>query len=76
ARCGYSLGLAYPPTFGEQTISLRPEDETVLEPGMAFHLMPAFWHEGHSIVITEPFVVTETGAETLCKYPRKLFETK
>ena len=74
ARCGYSLGLAYPPTFGEQTISLRPGDETLLEPGMAFHLMPAFWHEGNSIVITEPFVVTETGAETLCKYQRKLFE--
>lgn len=74
ARCGYSLGIAYPPTFGEQTISLRPEDNTVLEVSMTFHLMPAIWHDGHSIVITEPFVVTENGAETFCKFPRKLFE--
>ena len=74
ARCGYSLGIAYPPTFGEQTISLRPEDDTALEEGMTFHLMPALWHEGCSIVITEPFVVTKTGAETFCRFPRKLFE--
>lgn len=74
ARCGYSLGIAYPPTFGEQTISLRPEDKTTLEEGMTFHLMPALWHDGHSIVITEPFVVTKTGAETFCKFSRKLFE--
>lgn len=74
ARCGYSIGIAYPPTFGELTISLRPEDKTVMEPGMALHLMPAIWHEGRSIVITEPFYVTETGAETLCNFPRELFE--
>ncbi len=74
ARCGYSIGIAYPPTFGEQTISLRPEDKTELRPGMTLHLMPAIWHEGHSIVITEPFYVTEQGAETFCKFPRQLFE--
>jgi len=73
ARCGYSLGIAYPPTCGEKTISLRPDDTTVLEEGMSFHLMPAIWHEGSSLVITEPFFVTKTGAETFCKFPRKLF---
>ncbi|MDG2521215.1 Xaa-Pro peptidase family protein [Caulobacter segnis] len=76
ARVGYAVGIAYPPTVGEQTISLRPEDRTVLEPGMTFHLMPAVWQEGASIVITEPFVVTETGAETFCRFERKLFWTE
>ena len=74
ARCGYSLGIAYPPTCGEKTISLRPEDNTVLKEGMTFHLMPAIWHEGNSIVITEPFVVTQNEAETFCQFPRRLFE--
>jgi len=74
ARCGYSLGIAYPPTFSEQTISLRPDDETVLQEGMTFHLMPAIWADGHSIVITEPFIVTANSAETLCQFPRKLYE--
>ncbi|MEP0177159.1 MAG: Xaa-Pro peptidase family protein [Paraglaciecola sp.] len=73
ARCGYALGIAYPPTCGEKTISLRPDDKTILEEGMTFHLMPAIWHEGNSLVITEPFAVTKSGAETFCNFPRKLF---
>lgn len=73
ARCGYSIGIAYPPTFGEQTISLRPGDDTVLEPNMTLHLMPAIWHEGASMVITEPFVVTTRGCEPLCNFDRRLF---
>lgn len=73
ARCGYSIGIAYPPTFGEQTFSLRPGDDTVLEPGMTFHLMPAVWQEGVSIVITEPLEMTETGVQPFCRFERKLF---
>lgn len=73
ARCGYSIGIAYPPTFGEQTISLRPGDDAVLEPNMTLHLMPAIWHEGASMVITEPFVVTQSGCEPLCDFERRLF---
>jgi Xaa-Pro dipeptidase len=73
ARCGYSIGIAYPPTFGEQTASLRPGDMTELAPGMTFHLMPGLWQEGSSIVITEPFVVTDSGAELLCRFDRRLF---
>jgi ectoine hydrolase len=73
ARCGYAIGIAYPPTFGELTASLRPGDETVLEEGMTFHLMPGLWLDGESIVITEPFVVTASGAEPFCGFPRRLF---
>lgn len=73
ARCGYSIGIAYPPTFGEQTISLRPGDETVLEQNMTLHLMPGIWHEGASLVITEPFIVTARGCEPLCRFERRLF---
>lgn len=72
ARCGYSIGIAYPPTVGELTISLRPEDQTVLEEGMTFHLMPAVWQSGASITITEPFRITATGSETFCQFDRRL----
>lgn len=72
ARCGYSIGIAYPPTFGEQTISIRPGDETVMQPGMTLHLMPAVWLGSESLVMTEPFVVTEDGAECLCDFPRRI----
>lgn len=73
ARCGYSIGIAFPPTFGEQTISLRPGDETVLEENMTLHLMPGVWQEGAGVVITEPLRITKNGCEPFCRFERKLF---
>ncbi|WP_425052240.1 M24 family metallopeptidase [Psychromarinibacter sp. S121] len=74
ARCGYPIGLSYPPDWGERTISLRPEDETVLEPGMTFHFMPGLWMETWGLEITESILITEDGpAETFCDLPRQLF---
>ncbi len=74
ARCGYPIGLSYPPDWGERTISFRAEDETVLEPGMTFHFMPGLWMDGWGLEITESILIRETGpAETFCDRPRKLF---
>jgi ectoine hydrolase len=73
-RCGYPIGLSYPPDWGERTISFRTTDETVLEPGMTFHFMPGLWMDDWGLEITESIVITEKGpAETLANYPRKLF---
>lgn len=74
ARCGYPIGLSYPPDWGERTISLRADDETVLEPGMTFHFMPGLWMEDWGIEITESILIRDRGpAETFCDRPRKLF---
>ncbi|CUH41303.1 M24 family metallopeptidase [Ruegeria atlantica] len=74
ARCGYPIGLSYPPDWGERSISLRPEDETVLEPGMTFHFMPGLWMDDWGLEITEPILITDSGpAECFCNRPRKLF---
>jgi ectoine hydrolase len=73
-RCGYPIGLSYPPDWGERTFSIRPEDETVLQPNMTFHFMPGLWMADWGLEITEPLRVRETGrAECLADYPRKLF---
>jgi Xaa-Pro dipeptidase len=72
SRIGYSMGLNYPPDWGEHTASLRPGDTTVLEPGMTFHMIPGIWLDDCGVDISEPFVVTENGAEPFCQYPRKL----
>lgn len=71
-RCGYPIGLSYPPDWGERTMSLRSSDETLLQPGMTFHFMPGLWQDDWGIEITESILITEEGAETLCDYPRKL----
>ncbi len=73
SRIGYSVGLSYPPDWGERTMSLRPGDRSVLQPGMTFHLIPAIWRDDWGLEITETFLVTETGHETLCNFPRRLF---
>ena len=73
SRIGYSTGLNYPPDWGESTISLRPGDRTELQPGMTIHMIPGIWMDDWGVEISECFEVTETGAETFCKFPRKLF---
>lgn len=73
SRCGYPIGASYPPDWGERTMSLRPGDRTVLQPGMTFHFMPGLWLDDWGLEITESILITETGVETLCNTPRKLF---
>lgn len=73
SRCGYAIGLSYPPDWGERTMSLRPGDTTVLEAGMTFHLIPAIWRDHWGMEITESFLVTAEGVETFCTTPRQLF---
>ncbi|MFC6823498.1 M24 family metallopeptidase [Halopelagius fulvigenes] len=74
-RIGYSMGLGYPPDWGEHTASLRPGDETVLEENMTFHAIPGLWFDDFGIELSETFRVTSNGAETLAEFPRKLFST-
>ena len=74
ARCGYPIGLSYPPDWGERTISLREDDDSVLKPGMTFHFMPGLWMDDWGLEITEPILIRETGpAECFCDRPRQMF---
>jgi Xaa-Pro dipeptidase len=73
SRIGYSTGLNYPPDWGEGSLSLRPGDTTVLQPNMTIHMIPGIWMDDWGMEISECFLVTEDGAETLCNFPRKLF---
>ncbi len=72
-RTGYPIGLAYPPDWGEHTMSLRPGDHSVLEPGMTFHFMPGLWMDDWGIEITESIVITDNGAKCLSNVPREIF---
>ncbi|ASF41175.1 ectoine hydrolase DoeA [Halobacillus halophilus] len=72
ARLGYSVGLNYPPDWGEHTASIRKGDPTVLKPNMTFHLIPALWFDTDGIEISETFRVTEEGSERFTTYPQEL----
>ena len=71
-RTGYSIGLSYPPDWGERTMSLRSGDRTELQPGMTFHFMTGLWLETMGMEITESIVITEDGVECLSSVPRQL----
>lgn len=73
SRIGYSMGLNYPPDWGEHTASLRPGDRTVLEPNMTFHMIPGIWLDDLGIEISESFRVTEEGCELFVDFPRELY---
>jgi len=73
SRMGYTVGLNYPPNWGENTASMRPGDRTILQKNMTFHLLLAMWMEGWGYEISEPIRITETGCESFANFPRKLF---
>lgn len=72
-RCGYCIGLSYPPDWGERTVSIRPSDTTILEPNMTFHFMPGLWMQEWGLEITESIRIRPEGpAETLANVSRPL----
>jgi ectoine hydrolase len=72
SRAGYSIGLSYPPDWGERSMSIRRGDRTVLEANMTLHFMPALWLDDGGLELSETILITPKGAECLCKTPRKL----
>jgi Xaa-Pro aminopeptidase len=72
SRIGYSIGIGYPPDWGEHTISLRQGDMTVLQPGNTLHAIMGMWMDNWGIEISETILVTDTDCETLTKLPRQI----
>lgn len=73
SRIGYSVGLNFPPSWGEETISIRPGDKTILQKNMTIHIIPGIWMDGIGMEISQSFAVTDNGYETLGDIPRELF---
>ncbi len=71
-RTGYSIGLSYPPDWGERTMSLRAGDTSVLEVDMTFHFMTGLWMDEWGLEITESIVIGEREARCLANVPRAL----
>jgi Xaa-Pro dipeptidase len=74
-RTGYSIGLGFPPGWGEGHIfDLKPHDDRKLEAGMTFHLVPLLLiPDTGAMGFSETVLVTKTGCEVLTRIPRRLF---
>lgn len=73
-RLGYSMGVGFAPGWGEGAfLELSRTDDTVLEPGMVFHLPPALRVEAViGVGCSETLAVTESGVEVFGNFPRDL----
>ena len=72
SRIGYSIGIGYPPDWGERTVSVRSDDETVLAPGMAFHVILGMWEQDWGYELSEPLLVSDGAPELLTHQPQEL----
>jgi len=68
-RTGYSIGMSYPPDWGERTMSLRKGDRTVLKANMTFHFMTGLWMDDWGLELTESIVITDGCPELLADVP-------
>ena len=73
SRIGYGIGVGYVPDWGEHTVSLRPNEETVLEQNMTIHVMLGMWMDDWGMEMSETTLVTADGVECLTSFPRGVF---
>ena len=73
-RTGYSIGINFPPDWGEgQILSLKPKEKRKLEQNMTFHMVPlCLKYRECGIGFSATVRVTRNGCEVLNSLPREL----
>ena len=72
SRTGYSIGIGYPPDWGEQTFNISKGDKTILQPNVTFHMIAVMQFGDWGVEASEAVRVTETGSELFCNLTREL----
>ena len=70
SRIGYSIGNGYAPDWGEHTLSLRPEDQTIVLQNAVVHVILGMWMDDWGMELSETLHITETGCFRLCDFPQ------
>ena len=73
SRTGYSIGLGYPPDWGEHTLNIYKDDMTILEPNVTFHMIAVMQFGDWGVEASESIRVTENGNELLNNFPKDLY---
>ncbi len=72
SRIGYSIGIGYPPDWGEHTVSLRADEATLLRSGMALHVILGMWMDDWGYETSQSVLVQPDHAELLTHLPAEL----
>ena len=72
SRTGYSIGIGYPPDWGEHTLNIYKGDMTELKPNVTFHMIAVMQFGDWGVEASESIRVTENGNELLNNFPKEL----
>ena len=72
SRTGYSIGIGYPPDWGEHTLNIYKGDMTVLQPNVCFHMIAVMQFGEWGVEASESVRVTDKGNELFCNFSRDL----
>ena len=72
SRTGYSIGVGYPPDWGEHTLNIYKGDMTELKPNITFHMIAVMQFGDWGVEASESILVTDTGNELLNNFPKEL----
>jgi len=72
SRTGYSIGIGYPPDWGEHTLNISKDDKTILQPNVTFHMIAVMQFGDWGVEASESVRVTETGSELFCNMSKEL----
>ncbi|WP_440909860.1 M24 family metallopeptidase [Candidatus Pelagibacter sp.] len=72
SRTGYSIGIGYPPDWGEHTLNISKGDMTELKPNVTFHMIAVMQFGNWGVEASESIRVTENGSELFYDFPKEL----
>ena len=72
SRTGYSIGIGYPPDWGEHTLNIYKGDLSVLKPNVCFHMIAVMQFGDWGVEASEAIRVTDKGAELFCNFSKDL----
>ena len=72
SRTGYSIGIGYPPDWGEHTLNISKGDMTILKPNVCFHMIAVMQFGDWGVEASESIRINEGGNELLCNFSRDL----
>ena len=73
SRTGYSIGIGYPPDWGEHTINISKRDQTILHPNATFHMIAVMQFGSWGVEASHSLRVTENGSEKFSDFSSDLF---
>ena len=72
SRTGYSIGIGYPPDWGEHTLNIYKGDKTILKPNVCFHMIAVMQFGDWGVEASESVRITDKGSELFCNFPKDL----